>query len=226
MATKTKNAATKSGAKKPAAPAAKDSASRLPVLIGIVVAVIVVAFGAAIIASRGDDADSAQTGDVEVSGAALPALPEGGDDPAMGLLAPNVSGTDFDGSAVAIDPGDGAAKLVVFLAHWCPHCQAEVPVIAPYLAGDEKPEGLEVVAVSTAVSDARDNYPPQEWLEREGWPSPVIRDDGDNSAANAYGLTAYPYYVVIDEEGAVVGRDSGEMAIEDFDQFLRDSLGE
>ena len=30
---------------------------------------------------------------------------------------------------------------------------------------------------------------------------------------------------MIDEEGAVVGRDSGEIPIEEFDAFLRSSLG-
>jgi thiol-disulfide isomerase/thioredoxin len=196
----------------------------MPLLIGIVVAVIVIAFAAAVIASRGGGDDASQTAGVEVDGAALPPIAEGGDDPALGMVAPSVVGTDFDGSTVEITPGDGP-QLVVFLAHWCPHCQAEVPVISPYLASDDAPEGLEAVAVSTAVSSSRDNYPPSEWLEREGWPTPVIRDDTDDTVAKAYGLTAYPFFVVIDEEGAVVGRDSGEMPVEEFDAFLRTSLG-
>jgi thiol-disulfide isomerase/thioredoxin len=195
----------------------------MPLLIGIVVAVIVIAFGAAVIASRGGDSDVSQTASVEVDGAPLPQLGEG-DDAALGMVAPTVTGTDFDGSTVEITPGDGP-RLVVFLAHWCPHCQAEVPLLAPYLASGDAPEGLQTVAVSTAVSSSRDNYPPDEWLEREGWPTPVIRDDTSNTAANAYGLTAYPYFVLIDEEGAVVGRDSGEMPIDQFDAWVRSTLG-
>ena len=54
---------------------------------------------------------------------------------------------------------------VIFLAHWCPHCQAEVPLLSPYLAGDDAPEGLQTVAVSTGVDSTRDNYPPDQWLE-------------------------------------------------------------
>jgi thiol-disulfide isomerase/thioredoxin len=196
----------------------------MPLLIGIVVAVIVVAFAAAIFASRGGDTDVAQTADVEVSGAELPLRPDDGDDPALGMVAPTVAGSDFDGSPAGITPGDGP-QLVIFLAHWCPHCQAEVPVISPYLASDQVPDGLTSVAVSTAVNSSRDNYPPSEWLEEEGWPTPVIRDDGDSTVAKAYGLSAYPYFVVLDEEGAVAGRTSGEMPVEQFDAFLRTSLG-
>jgi thiol-disulfide isomerase/thioredoxin len=195
----------------------------MPLLIGIVVAVIVVAFGAAVIASRGGDSDVSQTGSVEVDGAPLPQLGQG-DDPSLGMVAPTLVGSDFDGSTVEVTPGDGP-RLLVFLAHWCPHCQAEVPLLAPYLASGDAPEGLETVAVSTAVSSSRDNYPPNEWLEREGWPTPVIRDDTSNAAANAYGLTAYPFFVLIDEEGAVVGRDSGEMPIDQFDAWVRSTLG-
>ncbi|HWC67203.1 MAG TPA: TlpA disulfide reductase family protein [Acidimicrobiales bacterium] len=201
----------------------KAERSRMPLLIGIVVAVIVVAFAAAVIASRGGSDDASQTAAVEVDGAPLPQMTDG-DDPALGMVAPTVVGTDFDGETVEITPGDGP-RLVVFLAHWCPHCQAEVPIISPYLASDVAPEGLQTVAVSTAVSSSRDNYPPSAWLEREGWPTPVIRDDTDDTVAKAYGLTAYPFFVVINEEGAVVGRDSGEMPVEEFDAFLRNSLG-
>jgi thiol-disulfide isomerase/thioredoxin len=220
--------ATQTPAKKPGRPtypaAPKAERSRMPLLIGIVVAVIVVAFGAAVIASRGGDSDVAQTSAVEVNGAELPRMSDSGDDPALGMAAPSLVGTDFDGETIEVTPGDGP-RLLVFLAHWCPHCQAEVPVLAPYLASDDVPEGLETVAVSTAASSSRDNYPAHEWLEREGWPTPVMRDDTDTSAANAYGLTAYPFFVVIDEEGAVAGRDSGEMPVEEFDAFLRTSLG-
>jgi cytochrome c biogenesis protein CcmG, thiol:disulfide interchange protein DsbE len=219
--------ATQTPAKKPGraayTTAPKSERSRMPLLVGIVVAVIVVAFGAAVIASRGGGSDVAQTASIEVSGAPLPQhTPDG--DAALGMVAPTVVGSDFDGTAVEITPGDGP-RLVVFLAHWCPHCQAEVPLLSPYLASDAAPEGLQTVAVSTAVSSSRENYPPDEWLEREGWPTPVIRDDTSDTAAKAYGLTAYPFFVVIDEEGAVVGRDSGEMPIEQFDTFVRTSLG-
>jgi thiol-disulfide isomerase/thioredoxin len=192
-------------------------------LIGIVVAVIVIAFGAAVIASRGGDSDVSQTASVEVDGAPLPQLGQG-DDASLGMVAPTLVGSDFDGSTVEVTPGDGP-RLLVFLAHWCPHCQAEVPLLAPYLASGDAPEELQTVAVSTAVSSSRDNYPPDEWLEREGWPTPVLRDDTSNAAANAYGLTAYPFFVLIDEEGAVVGRDSGEMPIDQFDAWVRTTLG-
>ena len=70
-----------------------------------------------------------------ISGDPLPQFENPNSDPAVGLAAPEVSGTDFTGRATAIK-ADGRPKVVIFLAHWCPHCQAEVPLIQtrPYLS--------------------------------------------------------------------------------------------
>ncbi|MDH3607456.1 MAG: hypothetical protein OER12_10740, partial [Acidimicrobiia bacterium] len=59
-----------------------------------------------------------------IVGAALPRFGST-PDPAVGLAAPTIAGTSFDGSAVSIEPS-GKHQVVIFLAHWCPHCQSEV----------------------------------------------------------------------------------------------------
>ena len=45
----------------------------------------------------------------------------------------------------------GQPTLVVFLAHWCPHCQAEVPVIVKAIADWTIPE-IRAVAVATGTN--------------------------------------------------------------------------
>ena len=112
---------------------------------------------------------------------------------------------------MTITPGGGTPKLVVFVAHWCPHCQREVPLLVQWMASGQKPADLEVVAVSTGNNLSDENSPASAWLQREKWPTPVMADSGDNTAADAYGLPGYPYLVVLGADGTVKARTSGEM---------------
>ena len=140
------------------------------------------------------------------------ALPRFGDtpDPALGLTAPTVTGSSFDGSALSIEPS-GNYTVIVFVAHWCPHCQSEVKSLGPYLTTSPPADNIDVVAVSTGVDPQRPNYPPAEWLTPEAWPHPVLADSDDGAMANAYGLNAYPFWVVLDPTGTVIARTAGSL---------------
>ena len=151
--------------------------------------VVVIALGVAILSSRGSDtavsqgttatdnssSSAAETQPVTVDGAALPAPPDAGADPAIGLTPPTLQGFTFDGSPIDITPG-GRAKMVVFLAHWCPHCNREIPVLQQWAAAGGVPADLDIIGVSTAVSSQRDNYPPSEWLKAKNWTWPAMAD--------------------------------------------------
>jgi thiol-disulfide isomerase/thioredoxin len=184
--------------------------------------VVVGALLVALVVSSGDDegdgdTDVAQTAEVTIDGVALPRRSDTGD-PAVGRPAPSVTGTSFDGTAVSIEPG--RPTIVVFLAHWCPHCQAEVPVLTEHFDEEGLPEGVDVVAVSTSVDAGRPNPPPSSWLEDEGWPTPVLRDSAAAEAAAAFGLSGFPFLVGLDAEGRVVGRVAGEFPTSVFDALV------
>jgi cytochrome c biogenesis protein CcmG/thiol:disulfide interchange protein DsbE len=147
---------------------------------------------------------------VTVTGNKLPPLTDLTGDAARGKAAPKLSGVNFNGSKTAFTPG-GKPKVLVFLAHWCPHCQAEVPRIVQ-VASSGGTEGVDVTAVATATSKTRDNYPPSKWFKREKWPFPVLVDTADSTAAQAYGLSAYPFLVFVAPDGTVAARVSGELA--------------
>lgn len=192
----------------------------IPVAGGVVVLLALIAF----FAGRGDDADPsapglAQIQPVELSGSSLPVFQASGADPAEGTPAPVLVGKSFDGSEVEIGP-DGRAKLVIFLAHWCPHCQAEVPVIARWLEENGAPEDVDLYLVTTSTSENRPNYPPSEWLEREGLDLPTLADDAAGSAASAFGLSAFPYLTMLDGEGNVLIRNEGEFSVAELEGFL------
>jgi cytochrome c biogenesis protein CcmG, thiol:disulfide interchange protein DsbE len=200
-------------------PSSSSSNRGLYLVLGAVAAVVVAAFGVAVLVGGGDDADDdgqVQVAPISVAGSALPAFPEGpgvpdpATDPAVGLEAPTLAGVGFDETAVEVG-ADGTPRLVLFLAHWCPHCQREVPKIQDLVDGGSVPEGVEIVAVSTSVQSNQGNYPPSRWLADEGWTSPVIVDDEASSAARAFGLTGFPYGVYVDGDNRVVARTSGEV---------------
>ncbi len=186
------------------------------VLIGIAVLAVIAAVVTWKWSAPGVGAGVEQTRPVTVKGSPLPRFPEGGTsstDPARGLTMPEIRGASFDGKPVAI-AGDGHAKVVIFLAHWCPHCQAEVPNLVGWAKGG-MPAGVEAYSVSTAVAADRPNYPPSTWLEQEHWPLPLIADDRSGTAASAAGLSGFPFFVFVRADGTVASRHEGELSIEE-----------
>lgn len=177
----------------------------------------------AFVATRDDGAPGGnglqQMAAVETSGDSLPDFVAGPNDPALGLTAPRIEGEAFDGSPVAVAAGEGP-ELIIFLAHWCPHCQREVPRLAEWLDDTPGPRNASLVLVATATDPNRPNYPPSEWLEREGLDLPVLADDRRGTAAEAMGLTGYPYFVLVDDQNRVVARHAGEISIDQLEALL------
>jgi cytochrome c biogenesis protein CcmG/thiol:disulfide interchange protein DsbE len=206
---------------------AQQQRKPLPVLLigGAVVAVIAVV---ALVLSLGGDGGGGEEPEVEqfqemtVRGTALPPFPAnaGATDPAVGAAAPSLAGADFAGAAQQVNAGDGRPKVLVFLAHWCPHCQREVPLISKWVADKGRPEGVDVIGIATGTTPARPNYPPSEWLERERWPFPVLADDRTQSASRAFGLSSYPFFVFVGADGKVAGRTAGELETDRLEQAI------
>ena len=123
----------------------------------------------------------------------------------------NDFGADFAGNTVSISADDGRPKILLFIAHWCPFCQAEVPVVQDYVASDAVPAEIDFYSITTGISATRENYPPSAWLEREEWNVPLIVDSAASTVANSFGLTGYPYWVFVDDQGNVMGRITGQI---------------
>lgn len=213
-------ASTATAARRGPQPAPKKPFPVLPVVfVGVALALI-----AAIVFSS-DRSINAETGVPEVTGEALAPHPGNmlpADDPAVGIAAPAVVGEDFGGNTVSIDPTDGSPKAIMFLAHWCPHCQAEVPRVQAWLDGGGGVEGVEIVSVLTSMSSSQPNYPPSEWMDREGWTSPVIRDSDGSDILVAYGSGGFPYYVFVDADGNVARRSAGELDIATLQTYMEE----
>ena len=196
----------------------QSSGSRTGLIIGIVGGVFVLLLVGVVVFA--DSEVGAEFGEPVIEGNALPRMPnEPQDLTATGIAYPKVTGEDFEGDTVVIE-NDGRAKAIVFLAHWCPHCQAEVPRVDDWLDAGGGNENVDFYSVSTSMNSTRPNYPPSEWLAPENWQIPIIRDDQSGSVWSTYGAGGFPFWVFTNSDGTVALRTSGELQIAQLEQII------
>ena len=214
------------------------------IVVGVIVLVAGLA-GAAVLLSGGDDESSGgvlapgettrptygddvqQTRPVEVTGDPLPSLREVVVvEPAIGLATTVVDGATFDGNAMSIGGATDGATLYVFIAHWCPHCNDEIPELIELENRGGLPDGMNVVGVSTAVDNTGPNYPPSDWIVDRDWPAewPVMADSDDSTAFVVNGGGGFPYLMFADADGNVLDRASGTKSAEDLAAWIQATL--
>lgn len=215
---------------KPAPQRKKSGSGNATFWIGAAIAVIVGAAAVVAITMSGSSDDAASSdiqnfGTVTVAGDALPVNPNSGSDPAIGMSAPVLTGEGFTGNVVTTAPG--VPTLVIYLAHWCPNCQAEVPKLIEWYESGGVPDILDVVTIATAIDPTLPNFPPSQWLTREGYPKlwPVMVDDAKGTAANAMGADGWPYFVLLDADGKVMVRRSGQIPADELTSIVGTALG-
>tara|TARA_X000000368_G_scaffold220361_1_gene173900 strand:+ start:748 stop:1350 length:603 start_codon:yes stop_codon:yes gene_type:complete len=158
-------------------------------------------------------------GETTITGQGLPEYSgENDDNVARGLDAPIFSGPNENSEIVTLEK-DGNAKVLLFLAHWCGFCQKEVPVVQEYIDIIGVPQGVEIIAVATSIDRSRDNYPPHDWLAREGWSETQVYDI-DRDIGTAYGVNSFPYWVFLDKDLKVVARRTGNLPQDQVGQLL------
>ena len=152
---------------------------------------------------------------VSSTGGMLAPLPESGAATETGKSVAVLKGYDLQGRPVTIDPaGEGKATMVVFLAHWCPHCNREIPVLNKWRESGEVPTGLRVVGITTGSKADQANWPPSKWMTAMKWPFEVMADSEAQEAAAAYGVAGYPFIAFVGANGKITARTSGEIPVE------------
>ncbi len=152
----------------------------------------------------------------------LPPFEETSNDLAVlaGMTLPTIEGPEYgSGTTVTYHPDDGIARVWLVWAHWCPHCQAELPELATWYRDNAAlyPD-IELVTVSTAIDESRGN-PLLPYLEESAFPFPVIIDE-DGTQASHFGATVFPFWVITDPDGTVLVRLGGELDISQVDAIF------
>ena len=199
-----------------------------------VVLVVVGIAGAVVLGTSGGSSDTTTDTVVTVPGGVQPAeyqkvsstggllapLPESGADTETGKSVAVLKGYDLQGRPVTIDPaGEGKATMVVFLAHWCPHCNREIPVLNKWRESGEVPTGLRVIGITTGSKADQANWPPSKWMTAMKWPFEVMADSEAQEAAAAYGVAGYPFMAFVGANGKITARTSGEVPVEQIQSF-------
>ena len=209
----------------------KSSSGNGKFIVGAIIAIVIGVAAIVAISSSGSESNTSSSNisefsDITVTGDALPGFDSASTDASIGMTAPIVSGKGFTGTEITTD-GAGTPTLLVFLQHWCPHCQREVPLLVQWEKDGSTPTGVDVIAVATGTDPANPNFPPSEWLAREEFPAlwPVIADSADKKAADAFGLSGYPYFVLVDAQGKVFKRLSGEIPMDELTAIINQMIG-
>ncbi len=154
----------------------------------------------------------------------LPRFSADSADQAVGMQLTAVQGTEaYSDAALVIDPADGTKRVWMVWAHWCPHCQQELPELNAWWpeAKDGFP-GAELVTVTSSIDASRGN-PLEQYLEESQFAFPVIVDT-DTEIAAQVGVNAFPFWLVTDGDGTVLFRTAGALPMEQVEQMFRQLL--
>jgi thiol-disulfide isomerase/thioredoxin len=192
----------------------------LAALAVVVIAVGVIAGVGGGTGGAGGIQPSAQ-GQISVSGAARSSMFAVGDSiPAFS--APGFHMQDDGGtSSVVRERIDwssyaGSPTVLAVWAPWCPHCQAELPVLSAAVAKDP---GVRLVGVVTSIGQ-HPGPAPNEYLAGERLTFPSAIDDENGTLARALGVQAFPTLYLVGSDGKVAYASEGEVPPETLQQEL------
>ena len=119
-------------------------------------------------------------------------------------FAPDFSFTSSEGEHIALDDLRGKVVLLDFWGTWCPPCVASVPELRSLHKRYSKSGSFVVLGIS---SDG-DEDAWREFTAKNNMIWPQYRDR-DRRIQSAFGVRAFPTYILIDHEGIVKFMSSG-----------------
>ncbi len=120
---------------------------------------------------------------------------------------PSFSAPGLFGGTVAWSDDAGRPAVLAVWASWCPHCQAELPVLDRVMRDFP---GVGFVTVTTAIG-AAPGPTPEEYLRQQDLDFPVAVDDARGTLGAALGIQAFPTLYFVGSDGRVVAEMEGEV---------------
>ena len=139
-------------------------------------------------------------------------------EPASNMKAPVITGTDLNGNTITSD--NNSPTILLFLAHWCGYCQVEVKEIQDWIEDGGDMGSVKMFSILTSINSSQPNYPPDKWLNSEGWSFQSFTDNELNGVAQHFGIRGFPFWVLIDSNGDIVTRLSGSYTKDQFEIIL------
>ena len=121
----------------------------------------------------------------------------------VGGMIADETGRRLDGSEENLSAYAGKVVLVDFWATWCGPCVGALPDLRE-LASAYPEERFEILAIS--VDDEVETV--VEFMEEEPMPWAQWHVGADSEIVRTWQVRAYPTYVVVDEDGTILGRSS------------------
>ncbi len=124
---------------------------------------------------------------------------------------------DLSGAQVGPAGFRGKVVLVNFWATWCTFCVQEMPA----LDSVARARADEVVVLAVDVGESKDTV--ETYLRGKGYSFKVLLDSDEELAVN-YGIRGLPTTLVLNRNGAIIGRFEGALAEEMFAHIIDEAL--
>ena len=127
---------------------------------------------------------------------------------------------DLEGNEVKLEDYRGKGVLLNFWATYCPPCEKEMPYLESAYK-DYKDKGIEILAVDVGEPRILVN----QFVSKKELSFPVLLDwNGDT--ADLYEVHTLPVTFLINEEGEITEKISGELTEENIHHYLESIIPE
>jgi peroxiredoxin len=118
-------------------------------------------------------------------------------------LAPEFSVRTLDGQEISLDQLEGKILVMDFWATWCPPCVKSVPELKELT---KKYPSSKLVLISFSADSDQQAW--RDFISKKDMEWPQYWDH-DGRIRNAFGVSAFPTYIVVDQEGFIRERIVG-----------------
>ncbi len=136
----------------------------------------------------------------------------------VGSVVPDLPGSRMDGVEESLSDYRGRVVLLDFWATWCKPCIAALPTLRE-LAADLPADRFVLLAVSVDAELAT----AVDFMEEEPMPWVNWHVGTTSELAKVLDVSAFPTYILLDEQGRILGRTSG--LPDDFLALIEETVG-